>query len=476
MNSSSLNIAKNFLPSTYVEQAAQSLTARENTIRILLEHKKCPEEGWDEATVELLLHNLALMDSNNFPGNCGVGEREARVASEIVARRHFRMGHGIGRSGDITEIQPKAAGSSLVNKLANSFMLDVLKTYGAPSTSSCFIVPLATGMSITLCLLALRSKRLKARYVIWPRIDQKSCFKCILTAGFEPIIIENKLNNDELQTDVEKIEERLRVLGSESVACVLSTTSCFAPRTPDDLADVGKLCAKYDVPHIVNNAYGVQSSKCMHLIQQAFTVGRVDAYVQSTDKNFMVPVGGSVIAGFDKKFIGEISKMYPGRGSGTPSLDVFITFLHLGMKGYKNLLKERKEMFLYLKDEISVIATKYGERLLETPHNPISMAISLNGVKEDRSSLSEIGSMLFTRCVSGARVVTTYDTKEINNYKFIGWGSHSDKYPYSYLTVAAAIGITKQDVDTFLNRLNKVFVKLHQRNAKNENIDNECDV
>lgn len=28
------------------------------------------------------------------------------------------------------------------------------------------------------------------------------------------------------------------------------------------------MCAKYDVPHIVNNAYGVQASKCMHLIQQ----------------------------------------------------------------------------------------------------------------------------------------------------------------------------------------------------------------
>lgn len=28
------------------------------------------------------------------------------------------------------------------------------------------------------------------------------------------------------------------------------------------------MSAKYDIPHVVNNAYGVQSSKCMHLIQQ----------------------------------------------------------------------------------------------------------------------------------------------------------------------------------------------------------------
>lgn len=99
------------------------------------------------------------------------------------------------------------------------------------------------------------------------------------------------------------------------------------------------MCAKYDLPHIVNNAYGVQASKCMHLIQQVrhrgqrwpppggsggcvrvtsdlrpqgARVGRIDAFVQSLDKNFMVPVGGAVIAGFDEAFIQEISRMYPG--------------------------------------------------------------------------------------------------------------------------------------------------------------------
>ena len=47
-------------------------------------------------------------------------------------------------------------------------------------------------------------------------------------------------------------------------------------------------------------------------VVQAARVGRVDAFVQSTDKNFMVPVGGSIIAGFDKAFIELIGKTYPG--------------------------------------------------------------------------------------------------------------------------------------------------------------------
>lgn len=44
-----------------------------------------------------------------------------------------------------------------------------------------------------------------------------------------------------------------------------------------------------------------------------FRVGRVDAFVQSTDKNLMVPVGGSIVAGFDDKFIAQVGKTYPGK-------------------------------------------------------------------------------------------------------------------------------------------------------------------
>lgn len=49
--------------------------------------------------------------------------------------------------------------------------------------SSCFVVPMATGMSIALSLLSLKQKRPNAKYVLWPRIDQKSCIKSIVTSG-----------------------------------------------------------------------------------------------------------------------------------------------------------------------------------------------------------------------------------------------------------------------------------------------------
>ncbi|XP_035639916.1 O-phosphoseryl-tRNA(Sec) selenium transferase isoform X2 [Oncorhynchus keta] len=408
MNSENFSISEKIVSPSYIRQGKQARRSHEQLIRLLLEQGKCPEEGWSESTIELFLNELAVMDSNNFLGNCGVGEREGRVASSLVARRHYRLIHGIGRSGDIAAIQPKATGSSLLNKLTNSVVLDILKLSGVRSVTSCFVVPMATGMSLTLCFLTLRHKRPKGRYIIWPRIDQKSCFKAMITAGFEPVVVENILEGDELRTDMEAVERTVQELGAENILCIHSTTSCFAPRVPDRLEELATISAKYDIPHVVNNAYGVQSSKCMHLIQQGARVGRIDAFVQSLDKNFMVPVGGAIIAGFNESFIQEISRMYPGRASASPSLDVLITLLTLGASGYRKLLAEQKEMYTYLAQELKRLAAAHGERLLHTPHNPISLAMSLDGLQtQSGKSVTQLGSMLFTRQVSGARGVPT---------------------------------------------------------------------
>ncbi|KAJ7336496.1 hypothetical protein OS493_011699 [Desmophyllum pertusum] len=438
MFSGSYEACGNIIPVSYVQQAQNARKSRENQIRIFLEHRKWPSEGWDDTSIELLLQEFSIMDSNNFPGNVGAGEREGRVISSLVSRRHFRLSHGIGRSGDIAAVQPKAAGSSLLMKLTNCMALDAIKITGVRSAKACLVLPVATGMSL-----------------------------CIITAGFEPVIVENVVEGDELRTDLAGVERQIKDLGPENVVCIMTTTSCFAPRTPDRLEEVAKLCKEQDVPHIVNNAYGVQSSKCMHLIQQAARIGRVDAFIQSTDKNFLVPVGGAIVAGFDENFIDAISKTYPGRASATPSIDLFITLLSLGSAGYQQLLQQRKEVYSYLSEGLSKVAEAHGERLLGTKGNPISLAISLErvtqGLELNTAGVTQLGSMLFTRCVSGARVVPPGSTKEINGHLFTGWGAHAQNYRCAYLTAAAAIGMTKADVDTFLKRLDKCLSKFTSR-------------
>ncbi|KAG7330130.1 hypothetical protein KOW79_006352 [Hemibagrus wyckioides] len=473
MNEENFSVSEKLVSASYVRQGVQARRGHEQLIRTLLEQGKCPEEGWSESTIELFLNELAVMDSNNFLGNCGVGEREGRVASDLVARRHYRLIHGIGRSGDIAAVQPKAAGSSLLNKITNSVVLDVLRFSGVRSVSSCFVVPMATGMSLTLCFLTLRHRRPSARYILWPRIDQKSCFKSMVTAGFEPVVIENVLEGDELRTDLQAVEKKIEELGAENILCVHSTTSCFAPRVPDRLEELAVMCAKYSIPHIVNNAYGVQSSKCMHLIQQGARVGRIDAFVQSLDKNFMVPVGGAIIAGFDEDFIKEISKMYPGRASASPSLDVLITLLSLGARGYKKLLAERKELYTHLAQELKTLADRHGERLLNTPHNPISLAMSLDGLQANcDKAVTQLGSMLFTRQVSGARVVPLGAEQTVSGHTFRGFMSHSDAYPCPYLNAASAIGITKKDVELSIKRLDKCLKGL-KKDTKGEKSESE---
>jgi hypothetical protein len=96
------------------------------------------------------------------------------------------------------------------------------------------------------------------------------------------------------------------------------------------------------VAHVVNNAYGLQSSKTTHAINEACRLGRVDAFVQSTDKNFLVPVGGAVIASANASIVQAISQLYPGRASVSAALDVLVTFLEMGSDKYQQLLRERR--------------------------------------------------------------------------------------------------------------------------------------
>ena len=380
MNDESFLLAEGLVSSNYVRQAQQARRARESLFKSLLSQRRLPDNGWDDGTLKMLLQELAGMDSNAFIGNAGVGEREvrhaefqtrrwpffpptlpmhygtpnfchhqlrrqARVICPLVSDRHFGLGHGIGRSGDIAEEQPKAAGSSLLYKLTNALCADAIKRAGASEIRECLVLPVATGMTVTLTLLALRSMRgPKAVYVVWPRIDQKSCLKAVSAAGCKPLVVENVFEGDELRTDVEAIRARIAEVGAENVLCVLTTTSCFAPRGVDRLLDVARLCADLRVPHITNNAYGIQCKLCMKAIAAASRHGRLDGFIQSTDKNFLVPVGGAVVASCSaehgKALIAKVSSTYPGRASVAPILDLFCTLLHLGADGVSSSPRE----------------------------------------------------------------------------------------------------------------------------------------
>jgi O-phospho-L-seryl-tRNASec:L-selenocysteinyl-tRNA synthase len=112
-----------------------------------------------------------------------------------------------------------------------------------------------------------------------------------------------------------------------------------------------RLCHEFQVPHVINNAYGVQSKDLCKRVTAACRAGRVDVVVQSTDKNFMVPVGGAVAAATAAwpEVLRRMAWAYPGRASVCAHLDMATTLLYLGRRGWQKLLDEREMLFPQLK-------------------------------------------------------------------------------------------------------------------------------
>ncbi len=152
------------------------------------------------------------------------------------------------------------------------------------------MVPVATGMALFLCLSALKKERPEGKYVIWCRCDQNSAIKAVALASLELVTVSGIVaaGSDEIATDVEGIRRAIVERGAGNVCCVLSTTSCFAPRGCDDVEAIARTCQELGVAHLINHAYGLQCARSTKLLARAARVGRVDAYVSSTDKNFQV--------------------------------------------------------------------------------------------------------------------------------------------------------------------------------------------
>ena len=403
------------------------------------------------------------MDSNNGPHHIGIGEREGKIISQMVHDRNYGLVHGIGRSGNISDLQPKAAGSSLLNQLTNSLMKNLLHSIGLSFIKDIIILPFATGMALTLSFLTLRLEKPNAKYIIWSRIDQKTCFKCMITSGYTPIVINPIQEKDELRTNIEEIKKQIDLLGIDNILCVFTTTSCFAPRGYDDIIEVSKICKEQKLFHVVNNAYGIYCTKVTDLLCQAHKVGTIDLIISSTDKNFLVPVGGSLIYSSNSTLIGKVKKNYPGRASISPILDVFISFLEMGKEKYKFLIKDRKEKYEILQKKMEEIAKRYDERLLITPNNKISIGMTLGNIAKKanatiKKDLTEIGSMFYNRQISGVRVLAESPETDICGYKFKNYGSSSENYSnLPYFTFACAIGITEKEIDGFCEKFTKII-------------------
>ena len=192
--------------------------------------------------------------------------------------------------------------------------------------------------------------------------------------------------------------------------------------------------------------------------------------------------GGAIIVSPNKKVVESVGKVYAGRASSSPIVDLFITLLSMGMNGYKRLLKERSALMGTFPLRLQMVAEKFDERVLSCPANTISFGITLDDLartkREDESDsdyaksvskeISSFGSMLFSRCVSGTRVVPRAQVKVMGDHEFVGFGSSTASYGHSYMTAACAIGVDPGELDEFLIRLEKTFTEFHSKRSKSQ--------
>jgi O-phospho-L-seryl-tRNASec:L-selenocysteinyl-tRNA synthase len=395
-------------------------------VRDTLARRAFPDESLLDTQIEMMLQILSSMDSDKDPEAARVGEREARVASPLVGKLSAGFNHGIGRSGQLSAPQPKAVGASIMQQVADAVAHDALRKLGLPNTRGTLVIPLSTGMTIGLALAGLR-REVGIRRVVYPRLDHRSPSRGIALAGLEEVTTKTQLDGDTVCADLDDLEKHIK---DEGVCAILATTTFFPPRAPDPIKDIARLAADHNVPLVINNAYGVQSAKVMNSIHSAIDAGRVDAVIQSGDKNFLCPVGSSILTTPNPAVAAWASETYAGRASAAPVVQTLAALLSLGLQRYERLRKEQVEHRSFLEARLREIAGEVGQRVLEVD-NPVSVGFTLDGL-----DANEIGARLYNARVTGPRTVEKH-----------GYGSCIESYPHAYIVLNSAIGSSRNDVE-----------------------------
>jgi O-phospho-L-seryl-tRNASec:L-selenocysteinyl-tRNA synthase len=420
-------------------------------IKILFEQKSVPTKGWTDEQIEFLLQTLSNMDTDKDVNAARVGEREARIISKLQLKTSAGFCHGVGRSGFLTAAQPKAPGGSIMYELTNHLAHSILRNTGLPNIKDAITVPLCTGMSLSLTLGALNQESTSVnsktkRMVLVPQIDHKSLLKSISLMGFEAKVVPGQIFGDAVRIPFEEIKNNYE----DDCFAIISITSFFPPREHDDLKEISKFAKEKNLTHIIINAYGVQSPDWMKLIRSAIDAGRVDAIIQSTDKNFLTPVGGALIASPSKQNITKISQSYAGRASATPVVNFLISILSMGLNGYNKLIKEQIKNRKLLEIKLKKVAEKINERILDV-YNPVAVALSLNNLKAEQ--LYALGGALYNLRVTGPRV---YNPKKEQ------FGTCCSNYSTPYIVMNAAIGATEKDIISAVERFEKAYFQIKQ--------------
>jgi len=422
------------IPESMARRGRTTIDAFMAPVRDVLNRRVFPKSPLSDSQLDIMVKILSSMDTDKDPEAVRVGEREARVYSPYVEGLAAGFNHGIGRSGHLNAPQPKAIGASIMQQVANSVALDALKELGLSNIKAGIVTPLSTGMSIALVLAGLR-RELGIKSVLYPRVDHTSPKRAISFAGLEEVTIPTVLEGDAVRADMSTLES---IMTKTDSCAVLATTTFFPPRESDPVKQIARSCSEHNVPLVINNAYGVQSKEIMSRIRSAIDAGRVDAVVQSSDKNFLSPVGASIVVSPKPEIVEIVSESYAGRASAAPIIQTLAALLALGLDNYRELQTQQSDNMKLLRERLREIAESIDQRVLDV-ENPIACAMTMDNI-----DVEELGARLYNERVTGPRAV-----------KRDSFGSSIDSYPHNYLVMNAAIGVRKIDVEKATTKLYK---------------------
>jgi O-phospho-L-seryl-tRNASec:L-selenocysteinyl-tRNA synthase len=305
-------------------------------------------------------------------------------------------------------------------------------------------------MSIALALAAARdTSGVERNVVVFPRVDHDSPLKAIDLVNLRPCVVEGSLHGDAVRIPIDKVAEAV----DKRCVAILSTTTFFPPREADSIVDIARIASEQNVFHIINNAYGVQSRDIMREIQSAINAGKVDAIIQSTDKNFLTPVGGAIIASPDETFIDRIASKYAGRASASPIYQFLASILSTGIEGYEKLRANQESRRKLLEKLLRETADLQGERLLEVK-SPIACAMTIT-----KTNPSILGGILYNLRLSGPRVISKGSQ-----------GSCCKDYPYSYVVMNAAIGSGNIDITEAVRKLKEGMLQAQAKKTGDQRV------
>ncbi|WP_371806132.1 O-phosphoseryl-tRNA(Sec) selenium transferase [Candidatus Lokiarchaeum ossiferum] len=449
------------IPLHMLDRSSIGLRAHTKPIIQLFEQRSIPDEGWNDDQITQLLYVLSHLDSDKDPQSIRIGEREGRISTQLLSNQIGGFCHGVGRSGELAAPQPKAAGASLMQNLSNKVSFSLLKSLGLSNIKSSLVVPMGTGMSLGLALRGalthFQINSTKKNMVLMTQIDHNSPIKGIKYIGAEIITIpghfgKNYYASEGVYTDMAEIESIFQK-NSDSVCAIITNCAFFAPRVPDNIKEISKFAKKNELIHIINNAYGVQSSDILKIIRGAIDAGKVDAIIQSTDKCFLTPVGGAIIASPNSELIQTISKSYAGRASAAPAMHLLTSLLSMGKNGYLSKMKQQKENLFILQSELKNLAENLGEKLIDCG-NKVSCALTLSKFSQDQ--ISKLGGFLYNLRVTGPRII------DLNKSEF-GSCTNKTEIPFSYVVMNAAIGVEKKHILLAIQMLKKAFIQIQDK-------------